>query len=33
VAFPSKTADLPDLESAENTAKSKSFMCIFFTLP
>ena len=22
-----------DLESAENTAKSKSFMCIFFMLP
>ena len=27
-----KTADLPGLESAENTTKNKSFMCIFFTL-
>ena len=30
--FPSKTADLPRLESAENTAKNASFMCIFFML-
>ena len=33
VVFPSKTTDLPGLESAENTVKNKSFMCIFFTLP